>query len=82
MGELSMFGVIALSAFVGYCLGVAEAAWPKEVNEDEPIRLADGWWYPKAKNPPPPAPPAPPSIPLAPVSRPPETRRTAKCATH
>lgn len=30
---------------------------------DEPIRLADGWWFPKAKGPPPPAPPAPPARP-------------------
>ena len=35
--------------------------------EDEPIRLADGWWFPKAKNQPSPPPPAPPM---------------PKCATH
>ena len=49
--------------------------------EDEPIRIADGWWLPKAKNPPP-RPPAPPPFPPAPVSRPPETRRTASGTTH
>ena len=38
--------------------------------DDEAIRLADGWWFPKAKGPPPPAPPVPP----APASRPPEVR--------
>jgi hypothetical protein len=43
-----------------------------EVSDDDeqPVRLKDGWWYPKAKNPPPP-PPCP-----APASRPPETRQT------
>jgi hypothetical protein len=25
-----------------------------------PVRLADGWWFPKAEGPPPPAPPPPP----------------------
>lgn len=39
-------------------------------DEDKPIRLVDGCWFPKAKWPPPPAPPAPP----APASRPSETR--------
>ena len=46
------------------------SVWNYEKPSDDPIRLADGWWLPKAKGPPPPAPPAPPPV----TSRHPETR--------
>jgi len=68
--------VIAAMAF-GYTIatlrrtGFSTAVMP---DADEPIRLADGLWFPKAKTPPPTPPPAPP----APYSRAPETRRTAR----
>jgi len=40
----------------------------KEEDNDRPIRLADGWWLPKAKTPPPPAPAAPPERPSPPAN--------------
>jgi len=54
--------VIAAMAF-GYTIatlrrtGFSTAVMP---DTEEPIRLADGWWFPKATTAPPPAPPAPP----------------------
>ena len=47
-----------------------ERRYRREPDFTVPVRLADGWWFPPATQPPPPAPPAPP----APHSRPPETR--------
>ena len=43
------------------------AMW--EQASSEPIRLADGWWYPKASNPV--SPPPPPAPPLKPPPDPP-----------
>lgn len=40
----------------------------KEEDNDRPIRLADGWWLPRAKTPPPPAPAAPPERPSPPAN--------------
>jgi hypothetical protein len=68
--------VIAAMAF-GYTIatlrrtGFSTAVMPDTC---EPIRLADGLWFPKAKTEPPPPPPAPP----APCSRNAETRRTLR----
>lgn len=36
------------------------AGWLRGKDDDEPIRLADGWLFPKAKTEPPPPPPPPP----------------------
>lgn len=46
---------------IGVWLALTSGKRRCEIESDEPIRLADGWWFPKAKNPPP-RPPAPPSI--------------------
>lgn len=69
------FAVVVLAAFIGsFCAarasrllreqGMGETSQKSEPSFTIPVRLADGWWFPKASNPvpPPPPPPAPPTI--------------------
>jgi len=61
--ELTFAISLIVAMAVGYTIatlrrtGFSTAVMP---DTDEPIRLADGLWFPKATQPPPPAPPAPP----------------------
>lgn len=56
---------MAAGVLLGSILVVAWKSWRPHRHEFDytvPVRLSDGWWFPKAEGPPPPPPPAPPRV--------------------
>ena len=60
MDELTLFFIVIASVVLGWAMGVVGMMRPAPPDDDQPIRISNVCWYPKAKNQPPPVPPAPP----------------------